>query len=127
MGPHRIAPIVLAVVIGTIGVAQQVKADDGVVAILLRGRYYTAPATVQITVSVPPKTENRSLRIEVDGESLFRSTELELNGASEKRLHTMEIRSLPAGDYTIRAEVFGEHSLLGRATDGLWVTGSPSR
>ena len=54
-----------------------------VVEILLRGHYYVEPATVQITVAVEPDEKNRALRIEADGERLFRASELSLEGAEK--------------------------------------------
>jgi hypothetical protein len=95
-----------------------------VVEIRLHGRYFIEPATVRILVAVEPDAENRALRIEADGEQMYRSSELTLTGANDKRLHSIEFRNLPAGAYTLRAEVRSSHDVRGSATQDLFVTGS---
>jgi hypothetical protein len=95
-----------------------------VVEIRLHGRYFIEPATVRILVAVEPDTENRALRIEADGDQMYRSSELRLDGANDKRLHSVEFRNLPAGAYTLRAEVRSSHDVRGSATQDLFVTGS---
>ena len=98
-----------------------------VVEILLRGHYFVEPATVQITVAVEPDAQNRSLRIEADGERLFRASQLALEGASEKRIHAVEFKNLPAGNYILRAEVLGAEDVRGMAEQELVVSGSGQR
>ena len=100
---------------------------NDVVEILLRGHYFVEPATVQITVAVEPDAKNRSLRIEADGERLFRASQLTLGGASEKRLHAVEFKNLPAGNYLLRAEVLGANDVRGMAEQELVVTGAGMR
>ncbi len=91
----------------------------------IRGHYFTEPATVQIAVTVEPDAENRVLRVEADSERLFRSTEVLLEGDTDRRFHTIEFRNLPAGRYTLRAEVLSSGSRVrGVATDHLLVTGA---
>ena len=100
----------------------------GAVEILLRGRYFVEPATIPITVAVEPDAANRVLRVEADGDQLFRASELTLNGADEKRLHAMEFRSLPAGAYALRAAVLdSKRHVRGIASHELVVTGSAQR
>lgn len=98
-----------------------------VVEILLRGHYFVEPATVQITVAVEPDAKNRSLRIEADGERLFRASQLSLDGATEKRIHSVEFKNLPAGNYILRAEVLGAEDVRGMAEQELVVSGSGQR
>ena len=98
-----------------------------VVEILLRGHYFVEPATVQITVAVEPDAKNRSLRIEADGERLFRASQLALDGATEKRIHAVEFKNLPAGNYILRAEVLGAEDVRGMAEQELVVSGSGQR
>jgi hypothetical protein len=95
-----------------------------VVEIRLHGRYFIEPATVRILVAVEPDAENRALLIEADGDQMYRSSELTLSGASEKRLHNVEFRNLPAGYYTLRAQVRSSHDIRGSASQELVVTGS---
>jgi hypothetical protein len=79
------------------------SAAADLVEIRLNGHYFSEPATLEIVVTVQPDEANRTLRVEADGDSLFRSTEVTLNGISEKRLHTVEFKNIPAGFYELRA------------------------
>jgi hypothetical protein len=97
------------------------------IAIRLRGHYYAEPATVQITVAVEPATNNRALVVEADGENYFRSSALVLDGEKEKRLHTVEFKNLPAGVYTLRAQVRSAAEVLAMASQDLVVTGVGGR
>jgi hypothetical protein len=107
--------------------ATQVGNANDVVEIRLRGRYYAEPATVQITVAVEPDSQNRALRIEAESEQMFRSSELTLAGAAEKRIHTIEFKNLPAGNYSLSAQVFSTDDLRGVATQQLTVSGAGMR
>ena len=95
-----------------------------VVEIRLRGRYFSEPATVRLTVAVQPHERNRTLVIQADGDRLFRSSAMELAGENGKRLHTFEFKNLPAGHYTIRAEVHSSAQVRGAAEE-LLVVGDP--
>lgn len=112
--------IVAAAVVST-GVAPG-RAGE-IVEIHLRGRYYMEPATVQIMIAVEPDSENRVLRVAADGDEMYRASDLPLNGAKEKRLHFVQFKNLPAGHYTLRAEVFSNEAVRGVATQELLVTG----
>ena len=98
-----------------------------VVEIRLRGHYFSEPATVQITVAVEPAANHRALVIEADGESYFRSSSLTLAGETDKRLHSVEFKNLPAGTYTLRAQVRSAEEVLATATQDLVVTGMGGR
>lgn len=100
---------------------------NDVVEIQLRGHYFSEPATVQITVAVEPAEANRMLRIEADGDTYYRASELTLTGAEDRRLHSLVFKNLPAGSYRLRAEVFSTSALLGEATQELFVTGNGGR
>ncbi len=98
------------------------------VEIRVRGHYFAAPATVPITVAVEPAAQNRMLVVEADSEQYFRSSAVELAGEKEKRLHSVEFKSLPAGQYTLRAQVLSKNEVLGSAVGGMVVTGmTPER
>jgi len=98
-----------------------------VVEIRLRGRYFTEPATVHVTVAVEPDEANRVLRIEADGDQMFRASDLALSGANERRLHSVEFKNLPAGAYVLRAHVFSSSRHRGMAQQELIVTGVGAR
>jgi hypothetical protein len=109
-----------AVAAGTI-----VTAAQDVVEIRMRGRYFSEPATVRITVAVEPDAKNRVLIIQADGDRLFRSSEVPLEGEKEQRIHSVEFKNLPAGYYTVRAEVLSNRESRGMAEE-LLVVGDPS-
>src|SRR5687767_14745230 len=114
------------IVLGALSVPQSPAKE--IVEIKVHGYYFAAPATVPITVAVEPGAQNRMLVIEVDSEDYFRSSGVELDGENEKRLHSVEFKSLPAGEYTLRAQVLSKQDVLGTATGGLVVTGiTPER
>ena len=99
-----------------------------VVEITIRGHFYPAPATVPITIAVEPGEDNRALTVEMDSDDFYRSSTLELDGKNEKRLHMVEFKSLPPGDYVVRAQVKSKSQVLGTAVNELVVTGqTPER
>jgi hypothetical protein len=93
------------------------------VEIRLNGRFFAEPATVQLIVAVEPNSENRRLRVEADGDSMYRSTEIDLAGDKEQRLHTVEFKNLSAGGYTLRAQVLSTSSIRSQAEQEIMVTG----
>ena len=93
------------------------------VEIRLNGRFFAEPATVQLIVAVEPNAENRRLRVEADGDSMYRSTEIDLAGDKDQRLHTVEFKNLSAGGYTLRAQVLSNESVRSQAEQEIMVTG----
>ena len=98
-----------------------------VVEIKLHGHYFSEPATVRFIVAVEPDADNRKLRIEADGTEMFRASEVALEGAGEKRLHTFTFKNLSAGHYTLRAQVLSSSDIRGTATNEMVVTGAGLR
>jgi hypothetical protein len=94
---------------------------ENVVEIRLHGRYYTEPATVRVTVAVQPDEANRTLVVQADGERLFRSSAVSLEGDKGQRLHTLEFKNLPRGSYVLRAEVHSSARIRGAAEEQLIV------
>jgi hypothetical protein len=117
--------IVLTAALITTAVLRGIAGE--VVEIRLRGHYFAEPATVQITVAVEPDAANRVLRVEADGDRLYRSTEVTLSGEGDKRLHTVEFKNLPAGEYELRAEVLSTEKVRGMASQELVVAGIGGR
>lgn len=99
-----------------------------VVEITIRGHFYPAPATVPVVIAVEPGEDNRALTVEADSDDFYRSSTIDLDGKNEKRLHTVEFKSLPPGAYVVRAEVRSKSQVLGTAVNELVVTGqAPER
>jgi len=107
-----------------VGGAGSIVGDaNDIVELRLRGRYYAEPATVQLTIAVEPDAVNRALRVEAESERMFRSSEITLEGAREKRIHTLEFKNLPAGEYMLSASVFSSDEMRATATQALTVSG----
>jgi hypothetical protein len=115
-----IAPGLIALVLAA--TATVLHAHEAV-EIRVRGYYYTEPANVQIMVAVEPDEKNRTLRVEADGESMFRSSEVALNDDPDKRLYTLEFKNLKAGMYTLRAEVLSSKTVVAMTEQELMVSG----
>jgi hypothetical protein len=116
------ALITLVAAIQTAGV---VGAQD-VVAIRMRGKFFSEPATIRVTIAVEPDERNRSLVIQADGDRLFRSSEVALEGDKGQRIHNVEFKNLPAGYYVIRAEVLSTAEMRGMAEE-TFVVGDPGQ
>jgi hypothetical protein len=116
-----LAPVLIAALSVTPGDAAVV------VSIIMEGTYFTEPANVRFLVAVEPDEENRILWVEADSEGLYRASEVTLEGAHEKRLHAFLFKSLPGGDYTLRAEVRSRSDVRGLATRKIVVTGKELR
>ena len=93
------------------------------VEIRLSGHYYAAPATVQMVIAIEPDSQNRTLRVEADGDSMYTSTELPLAGDREQRLHTIQFKDLPVGKYMLRAQVLSTSAVRSQAEACIIVTG----
>jgi len=93
------------------------------VEIRLSGRFFAEPATVQLVIAVEPNSENRTLRVEADGDNMFCATEIQLAGAREQRLHTVSFKNLSAGGYTLRAQVLSNSNVRSQAEQEIMVAG----
>lgn len=114
----------VAVAATLVGAAGSTVGDaNDIVEIRLRGRYYAEPATVQVTVAVEPNAENRVLRIEADGDRMYRSSEITLAGADEKRIHTIQFKNLTAGEYMLSAQVYSDTEMRAVVRQALSVSG----
>jgi hypothetical protein len=109
--------IPLVALTGSVG-----SAKDNV-EIRLTGRFFAEPATIQLIVAIEPDSQNRTLRVEADGDNMFCATEIQLAGANEQRLHTIEFKNLSAGGYTLRAQVMSTSSVRSQAEQEIMVAG----
>jgi hypothetical protein len=93
------------------------------VSIRIASRTLPAPGYLRVLVYVEPDAANRALTIEVDGEPLFRSSEVALAGAKEKRAHQFEVKDLKPGEYVVRAVVRGGGRVRGTSEERVIVFG----
>ena len=60
-----------------------------------------APAAVRIEVLIEANDANRTLQIVVDSGEHYRSSTISLEGARAARFHSVQYRSMPAGQYGV--------------------------
>jgi hypothetical protein len=74
-----------------VGAADAAPGDaTEVVSIIIKGTYFTEPATVRFLVAVEPNEKNRFLWVEAESVDLYRASEVPLDGRRES---TRESRS----------------------------------
>jgi hypothetical protein len=73
----------------------------------MSGSFALAPAVLRSTVFVEQSPDNRILRVSVDGENYYSSSDIALEGANAPRSHQMQWYGLPAGEYQVSMELFG--------------------
>ena len=118
---RTIAWLLVLVLVGAAGATPGDAAE--VISIIMKGTYFTEPATVRFLVAVEPNEENRFLWVEAESADLYRASEAPLNGAREKRLHGFVFTSLPGGEYMLRVEVRSMSAVRGLATRSIVVVG----
>ena len=64
-----------------------------------------APSDIVVRVHVAPDAANRAVVIVVDSGDYYRSSVVPLDGESRTRMTVLELRSVPGGNYQIRAAV----------------------
>ena len=99
------------------------SAAEPVVDLKIRGHVLTAPATLMVTVRVPPDERNRALAVMVDSGDFSRRSTIELDGEYDAPVHQMLFKELPEGDYVVAAEVLGADDVRGYAYAELRVLG----
>jgi hypothetical protein len=87
-----------------VGSSQMITADE-VLTIAVRPAVTVARGTAQLKILLERNDRNRSLTWEVDGPSYYRSSRMELEGASAPRSWFFFVRDLPEGEYDIRVTV----------------------
>jgi hypothetical protein len=71
-------------------------------------RFVSAPGYLRSLIRVAPNAENRSMRVEIDSAGYYRSSEIQLDGASAPMSHFMDWKQVPAGKYELIVTVMGE-------------------
>jgi hypothetical protein len=67
-----------------------------------------APANLVVRTTVEADAANRAIEIVAESEEFYRSSEIQLDGAHAPRVTQFEFRSLPKGDYVVRAVLKGQ-------------------
>ena len=88
-------------------VAQAGKPVDQVT-LRLTTRIVNAPGSLRSLVRVVPNAENRTLRVSIDSDGYYRSSDIQLDGDGAATSHFVEFKDVPAGMYQLTAEVIGQ-------------------
>ena len=87
-----------------------------------------APTMLAIRVSVAPQPGNRALEIVVDSADFYRASRVQLDGDRGPVTNSMQIDSVPAGDYEVTATIIGADGRRGtRARAHVEVMSSAAR
>jgi hypothetical protein len=66
-----------------------------------------APANLVIRTRLEPDADNRAMEIVAESGEFYRSSAIQLDGERAPRTATFEFRSVPQGEYDVRAVVIG--------------------
>src|SRR6187399_1829140 len=87
--------------------AQAVKpAED--VTLRLTPRFVSAPGYLRSLIRVLPNAENRLLRVSIDSDVYYRSSDIQLDGDSAPTSHWVDFKGVPEGSYELTVEVIGQ-------------------
>lgn len=78
---------------------------DAPISITVRPAVAHTSGEARVKVLVARNERNRSLVWEVDGPNYYRSSAMQLDGASSPRSYFFTMRDLPAGSFEVRASV----------------------
>ena len=67
-----------------------------------------APATLRVQTTIEADAANRSVEIIAESEEFYRSSEMQLDGEAAPRTTYFQFRSLPSGQYSVRAILKGQ-------------------
>jgi hypothetical protein len=68
-----------------------------------------APANLIVRTMIEAAAENRAVEIVAESTDFYRSSEIQLDGEHAPRTTTFEFRSLPPGDYEVKATLLGSN------------------
>lgn len=66
-------------------------------------RVSSAPSTVVVRALVPKDADNRTLLIDADSGTFYRSSEIQLDGDRAPLVTELQLKNLPGGEYTVVA------------------------
>jgi len=70
-------------------------------------RFVSAPGYLRSLIRVAPNEANRVLRVEIDSAGYYRSSDIQLEGASAPMSHFVDWKAVPAGKYDLVVSVIG--------------------
>lgn len=97
--------LVGSVMISAMTMPAPARAGENAMAVSVTPQKAFAPATVQAFVRVSRHSENRLLRVTLDSDSFYRSSDLPLEGDHAPTTHWVRWPSLPPGRYIVILEL----------------------
>jgi hypothetical protein len=94
----------LVLVSGVLSGSMHLSADEAI-SITVRPSVATARGTAQLKVLIAPNEKNRQLIWEADGPNYYRSSAIELEGASAPRSYFFTVKDLAEGSLEVRATI----------------------
>lgn len=86
-------------------------------------QYCAEPCLIRVQVRLEPHPDDRALVIEADNGEYFRSSLVQLPGDRGPSIHTLTLKSLPAGRFSIRVMLSRTDGVEALARDSINVLG----
>ena len=67
-----------------------------------------APANLSVRTTIASDADNRAIEIVAESTDFYRSSEMQLDGESAPKTTIFQFRSLPMGEYSVRAVLRGQ-------------------
>ena len=101
-----------------------ISADEAI-SIAVRPSVTNYGGSAQLKVLVARDEKNRGLSWEIDGPGYYRSSAIDLEGASAPRAYTFLVRNLPGGEFEVRATVRRSDNSTVTDRSSIRVVGGP--
>jgi hypothetical protein len=112
-----------AVVIGACLLARPLSAGERVT-LKVSPLQSFAPSNLVVRAMVEIERDNRTLEVSAESDDFYRSSEIQLDGDQAPRTSQVVFESVPAGHYTVRADVWaGDGRRRGGARQDVTVMG----
>ena len=96
------------------------------ITVAVRPTVTSAQGSTRVLVRVDSNETNRQLVWEVDGADYYRSSSIQLDGASAPRSFFFTVSSVPEGEYSVRATVIRNNDSKAMAETKMVVVGMAS-
>ena len=90
-------------------------------------RIAPAPGFVRVRTFVDTSDENRGLEVVAQSDDFVRSSTIELDGAAAPRVNVFDFPNLPAGEYEVRAALFGTNGIRATTARTVLIVSGPRR
>jgi hypothetical protein len=109
----------VAIALACVGCLMQPGAvsSDQLVTIKVTPSISQAPAAIVVRTSVEPHQQNRILRVSIESDDFYSSSDMSLDGDQAPKVATFRFRNVPRGSFEVTAElggVDGRHGIISR-------------